>query len=80
MNVPGSIQLFLLVTLKGRSRNSNRRFTREPAWVPFMCDLIEKPDIQSANRRVVSSNRRLTRAGVSLHGRYNNNCFSYHKK
>lgn len=55
-------------TLKEYAKNrlliADRRFARDHSWIFFMVDLCNQHDIQSANRHVVSTGRRLTREAV----------------
>lgn len=44
--------------------HADRRFARDPQWIFFTYDLIEKLNIQSANRRVVYSVGTITRSEI----------------
>lgn len=59
--------------VKALLESKDRRFAQDPNWVFFIFDLLERLNIQSANRRVVSANRRLTRANVFTEDFDNNN-------
>lgn len=57
--------------VKDRLQMADRRFSRDPAWIFFMLDTINRHDISSANRHVASTARQLTKEQVIDGTNYN---------